>query len=163
MPGKTLVQEGVLRADQLEHAAIPQQDILEEQLRLLAHRLPQIVVEIDEQPQVRRHRLEPAQVQPLRAEVRHQVARPRILQHARHLGPPPLRRPQFTALRRAQQRLIGQAAPKEKRKPRGEFQFRHLPHRPGRSPGRIGFHPEQKAGTHQNRRQRLLEARFRSA
>ena len=51
-------------------------------------------------------RFEPTQVQPLSAEVRHQVARPRIRQHARHLGPPSLGRAQFTALRRTQQRLV---------------------------------------------------------
>ena len=48
-----LVEERVVRLQQVEHAAVLAQDALEEQLRLLAERLPQVVVEVGEQPQVR--------------------------------------------------------------------------------------------------------------
>ena len=67
--GEPLVEERVVRLEQVEHAAVLAQDALEEQLRLLAERLPQVVVEVGEQPQVRRDRFEVAQVQPLPGEV----------------------------------------------------------------------------------------------
>ena len=48
-----LVEERVVGLQQVEHAAVLAQDALEEQLRLLPERLPQVVVEVREQPQVR--------------------------------------------------------------------------------------------------------------
>ena len=51
-----LVDERVVGAQQIEHAAILAQDAVEEELRLLPERLPQVVVEVREQPHVRRDR-----------------------------------------------------------------------------------------------------------
>ena len=47
-----LVDERVVRAQQIEHAAVLVHDALEEQLRFAAERLPQVVVEVREQPRI---------------------------------------------------------------------------------------------------------------
>ena len=48
-----LVQPGVVRLQQVEHAAVLAQHLLEEQLGLAAEGLAQVVVEVGEQPPVR--------------------------------------------------------------------------------------------------------------
>ena len=67
--GQALVQERVVRLQQVEHAAILAHDALEQEFRLLAEGLPQVVVEVGEQAQVRGDRIQVPQVQPLAREV----------------------------------------------------------------------------------------------
>ena len=71
--GQPLVDERVVRAQQVEHAPVLAHHAFNEQLRLLPERLPQVVVEVRKEPHVRRDRVEVAQVQPLRREVGHQI------------------------------------------------------------------------------------------
>jgi hypothetical protein len=47
---QTLVHEGVIRAQQVQHAAVLANHAVDEQLGLLTERLPQVVVEIEERP-----------------------------------------------------------------------------------------------------------------
>ena len=49
---------GVVRFEEIEHAAIVAENALDEELGLLAKRLPEIVVEVGKQPQVGRDRFE---------------------------------------------------------------------------------------------------------
>ena len=49
MFGQAFVEESIVGFDQVEHAAVLAQNTLEKQLRLLPHRLPQVVVEIRKQ------------------------------------------------------------------------------------------------------------------
>ena len=56
VPGEPLVEERVVGVEQVEHAAVFLDDALEEQLGLAAERLPQVVVEVGKQPQVRARR-----------------------------------------------------------------------------------------------------------
>ena len=67
MLGQPLVDERVVGVQQIDHAAVFMHDAAEEQLGLLAHRLPQIVVEIRERSGHRAPGLQRAQVQPLPA------------------------------------------------------------------------------------------------
>ena len=72
------VDEGVVGAQQVEHAPILAQNAVEEELGFLAERLPQVVVEGGEEPHVGRDRREIPQVQPLRREVVDERLRPRV-------------------------------------------------------------------------------------
>ena len=65
VPGEPLVHEGVVRAEQVERAAVFADDALEEQLGLASKRLAQVVVEVGELPRVGTRRGEVAQIQPL--------------------------------------------------------------------------------------------------
>ena len=70
-----LVQERVVRGEQLEHAprcADRTEDAVDDVLRFAAHRRAQRFVEVREEDFVRLLRLEVAKKQPLRGEVRHQ-------------------------------------------------------------------------------------------
>ena len=62
MLGETLVQEGVVRLQQIEHVAILAHDALEKQLGFLPESLSQIIVEIREQAHIGSHRRQVAQV-----------------------------------------------------------------------------------------------------
>src|SRR5690606_40027521 len=73
-----LVQERVIRRDQLEDALLLAQDALDEELRLRDEVFAQPVVEIPEQEHVRLLELEIAQEEPLRREILDERVRARI-------------------------------------------------------------------------------------
>src|SRR5206468_8975165 len=75
---QALVEEGVIRRQQIDHAAVLAHDAFEKQLRLLPQRLPDVIVEVYIETEVRRDGLERAQVQPLAREIRDEASRPRI-------------------------------------------------------------------------------------
>ena len=58
-----------LPLEEIEDAAVVADDVLDEELRLAAHREPQVVLEIRKPCLVARQRFERAELQPLPAEV----------------------------------------------------------------------------------------------
>ena len=97
VPRQPLVDERVVGVEQVEHAAVLRDDALEEQLRFLAERLPQLVVEVREVARRRHVALQVAQQQPLAGEVVGERPRLRVGEHAHDLPlerrPAWLRRP----------------------------------------------------------------------
>ena len=86
VPRQPFVDERVSRVDEVEHAPVVADDVLEEAFRLLLHRQPQVVLEVREPVAIPRHRFERAELQPLAAKVFRERVRLRIAQHAAHLG-----------------------------------------------------------------------------
>ena len=114
MLGKALVQERIVRAQQIEHASVLANHAVDKKLGLLPERLPKVIVKIREETHVRRNRVEIAQVQPLRREVGDEVLRTRVRQHPFDL---PLENGglvEIAAGGNVQQFVIWNAAPQEK-------------------------------------------------
>src|SRR5206468_4571480 len=112
--GQTLVDERVIRIQQLDDVAVLPNDAVEEQLRLAAHGLAKIVVEVGKQERNRDLALQAAQVQPLSGEVRDERLRAGIRQHPPHL---PLERggiPELLLPGELDQLVVGDAAPQKK-------------------------------------------------
>ncbi len=157
--GQALVQERVVRLQQVEHAAILAQDALEQEFRLLSEGLPQVVVEVGEQAQVRSDRIQVAQVQPLAREVAHQASRARVGQHAADLSFEHLGLAQFAALSQVEQLVVRDAAPEEERQARGELDVGDAVGRVRRDAGRVRFDAEEELRVHQHRAQGHLDPR----
>ena len=84
--GKPLVQEGVVGAQEIEHAAILPEHAFEEHLGLAAERLTQVVVEIWEQTVDGPRALQVAKIQPLGGEVVDERLGTLVGQHAAHMA-----------------------------------------------------------------------------
>ena len=82
VPGEPLVDEGVIRRQQILHAAVFLDDAGEEQFDFAPERLAQRAVEIGEQVHHRLAGGDAADIQPLAGEVPHQRLRTRIGDHA---------------------------------------------------------------------------------
>ena len=101
----------------------PRAGLLEEQLGLAAEGLPEVVVEVGEQPAVGRDRFEVAQVEPLAGE----VASPAIASAGRRASAGPAARapraccssPRSATV---EQLVVGDAAPEEERQPRRQLE-----------------------------------------
>ena len=74
VPRQPLVDERVVRPQQVEHVPVLAHDAVEEQLGLALERLPQVVVEVGKLVGVRQHAPHVAQLQPLAGEVADQRA-----------------------------------------------------------------------------------------
>ena len=83
--GQPLVHERIVRAQQIERAAVFLHDAFDEELGFAPERLAQVVVEVRERPGIRARGGEVAQVQPLACEVRDQRVRLGGREHAPHL------------------------------------------------------------------------------
>ena len=118
VPREPLVHEGVIRADEIEHAAVFAHDRLEKHFRLAFHRRAQRPVPIREGFCVRLHDFQIAQLQPLTGEVFHQLAGLRIGQHAPHLRGQIFA--QSPALRLGVEGVVGHRAPQEIGQARGQ-------------------------------------------
>ena len=117
MLGEALVEEGVVRLEQIEHAPVLAKHALDEKLRFLPEGLAQIVVEVREQAQVRRDRFQIAQMQPLRGEIGREVARAIVRQQSPHLLFKHLRLAKLVARGQVQKLVVRNAAPQEERQP----------------------------------------------
>ena len=85
MPREPLVDERVVRRQQIDDVAILAHDAFEEQFRLAPETLPQLVVPVGIEDAVRRGRRQIPQVQQLLREVVDQRLGSRIGEHAPHL------------------------------------------------------------------------------
>ena len=113
VPGELLVEERVLRLEQLGDRAVFPHLALEEQLRLAHHGRAQGVVERREQPAVRLVRTDVAHLQPLADEVVHEAGGAAIVQHPSHLRRQNVRIAEPAARPEIDQLVVGQAPPQE--------------------------------------------------
>ena len=139
VPGQPLVEKGVVRPDQIEHAAILAHHAVEEELGLLPERLTQVVIEVREETRVRTDRLEIAQPQPLSGEVGREVERAPIGEHSARLLLELLRAAELAANRRVEQFIVGDAAPQEERQPGCQLEIADSVGAAGGDFLRIGF------------------------
>ncbi len=121
VPGQALVHEGVVRAQELDDAAILLQLALEEERRFLQERVAKVLVEIGEEIGIRRDVADVLQHQPLPGEVLDERLRARIGEHAPDLLLQHRSILQLAALRGRQQLIIGNAAPEKERQPARQF------------------------------------------
>jgi hypothetical protein len=82
---QTLVEIGMLRIEDLEHARVIANQVLEEQLCFPPHRVAKAILELGELFLIRLHYVDILELQPLTGEIIHQSARPGIAQHPPHL------------------------------------------------------------------------------
>ena len=115
VPREALVHEGVVGCQQLEHAAVLAQDGFQQQLRFPAGCMPQAVVEVWKQRQVRTMGVEVAQHQPLSGEVLDQRVGTRIVQHPADLLIEHDRIRELAPLRHGEQLGVGNTAPEKER------------------------------------------------
>src|SRR6185436_1434849 len=110
VPGETLVDERVIRVEQLDERAVLADDGVEEQLGLSAQRPPQVGVE------ARRFGLDGGQVakiQPLASEVLNERARLAVRDHSLDLALQRRRIAQPVLGRQVEELLVRNAAPQE--------------------------------------------------
>ncbi len=113
MLGEPLVEECVIRAQELQESLILPHLALEEQLRLRLHRLAQIVVELREDVRIRLVGLNVAHGQPLSDEVIHPPPRLPVGQHTPHLLRERVGVVQSAPCRNVKQLVVRNALPQE--------------------------------------------------
>ena len=109
-----LVDERVVRIQQIEHAAIFADEAVEEQFRLALHRAGERLVVLRVQQVVGEDLIEILQTQPLRCKPRRQRFRSRIGEHPLDLLLETRRGPQRTLGRRLDQFGVGNGVPEER-------------------------------------------------
>ena len=87
-----------------------------------------------------------AQIEPLSGEIIHQRFRTRVGQHAPHLLFEHRGLLQFSLIGRVQQFIVGDAAPQEEGKPRGQFKVAEAVRRAGRNAGRVLLYAKRNRG-----------------
>ena len=148
-----LVDEGVVRIEELEQAAVLPHDRPEELLGLPAHRSSQVVVEPGESASIGRGLLEPAQLKPLAGEVFDKCPRLVVLEHADGLRHDLRIGRQFAPGRGTKEPVVGHAAPEEGGESRGHLKVVERADLPSR---RLLLNAKQERGRHQDRRDRGL-------
>ena len=118
-----LVEKGVVRPQQIEHASIFAHDAVDEELGLQAKRLTEVVVEVRIQAHVRVDRRQVAQPEPLPGEVAREIVRARIGEHSADVPLEHVWPAELSANGRIEQRVIGQAAPEKKRQARCQLEI----------------------------------------
>ena len=141
--GEPLVDERVLRVQELQDAAVLANDRREEEIRFLPHRLAEVVLEVGELVGVGLGGFERTSLQPLPAELLDQRLRLRIAQHARHLRAQHAWRPQCVRRGEPAQLGVRRARPEEVRQPRRQLVVRHRLRRSVRR-GSRPLEPEQE-------------------
>src|SRR5438477_6439621 len=157
VPRELLVQERVVRGQELADAVILPHLAVEEKLRFLLHRLPQVVVEIWEQVGVRRGIVQLPQPEPLAGKVLRQRRGPRISQHPSNLLLQHGWVAQLSSLRHSQELIVWNAGPEEERQPRRQLEIADPVGHSGPDVGRVALHPEQKCRLNEERLQRPLD------
>ena len=162
-PRKALVQVRVVGRQQLRERTVVAHLALDEQLRLPLERRAQVVVELGVGAGVRIDGPQVADVEPLAAEVPGQGRRPRIGQHALHLGLEHPRLPERAAGRDVEQLVVRDRAPQEERQPRGELQVADRVDAVRREIRRIALDAEQELRRDEQARQRFLNPPLEAA
>src|SRR5262245_29806534 len=123
MLGQTLVQESIIRIEQIEDTAVFPQNALEKQFGLLTECAAQAFIEIGKGLRIGAHSFEIPEMQPLPAEIADKGRRPLILQHPPNLLFQNSRVAQFFLFCQFQQPIIWNAAPEEKRESGSEIEI----------------------------------------
>ena len=161
MPREPFVDERVVGADQIQHAAILAQRARQKQPRLLFEGLQQAVVEVRIRIGIDDDLADAAEVQPLGGEVVDERARgARVGQHAPHLLLERRRLRQLAALRGVEQRIVGDAVPEEERQARRELEIRQAIRSAFRA---ITIDAQQEVGIDQHALERELNPGVKAA
>ncbi len=121
VPGEPLIQESIVRGQQIHDIAILAHNAFKEQFRLAPETLPQLVIPVGIEHSIGRSRLQIPQVQQLIGEVFHESLRPGIGKHAPHLR---LKRGwivKFPLAGKVDQFVVRNAAPQEEGQTGGQF------------------------------------------
>ena len=159
MPGEPLVDERVVRGQQIDDVAILAHDAFEEQFRLAPETLPQLVVPVGIEHAVRRGRRQIPQVQQL---LRRSFPPARRIEDRRACAAPAARAPsgllQPSLAGHVDQLVVRNAAPQEERQARGQFQVADAIGSPGGEIGRFLFGAHEKLRARQQPPKRQLDA-----
>ena len=120
--GQSFVGERIVRRQELRHAAIRAQLILEKQLGLPLEGRTEVLVKLRKRLHVRRSRFQVAHVQPLAEEIADKGGRPGIGQHPAHLLRPHRGIVQLAAGGQVKKLVVGYAAPEEEGQPRSQLE-----------------------------------------
>src|SRR5262249_40199311 len=120
MPGKPVVNEGVVSVQDVDDAAVLAHDALKEQSRLAVERQAQVAVEIR---RLRLGAIQLAKVEPFRCEILDERFRFRLCQHASGLCFKHSRMRKLSCDGQVQQRVIRNTAPQEEGQPRRDFEI----------------------------------------
>src|SRR6185436_5114599 len=115
-----LVDERVVRGDEVHHAAILPQLAPDKQARLLLQGLAQVLVEVGELIYVGDDAREAPELEPLVGEAVYERLRTRIAKHPPDLALQDCRIRQRSTYSQVQQLVVRDAAPEEERQPRRE-------------------------------------------
>ena len=149
MPRQTLVNEGVVGRQKLEHAPVVVQHALEEQLGLSLERHAKRLAEVGKPILVGRQGPHVAEIQPLPGEVLNQRGGPAIGQHPPGLGLKHRRLVQGSRDGHVEELVVRNATPEEERQPRGQFEITDTIRCPGCNILWIAFDAKQKLRTRQ--------------
>ena len=163
VPSQPFVDERVVRVQQAQQAAILAQLALHEQLGLLLEGLTEVLVELGEQLRIGHHIPNVAHGQPLAGEIVHQRLRAGIGNHAAHLLFQDRRILERGASGHVEERVVGNAAPQEKRQPRGQLEVADAVDGRPRFAGRVRLDTEQEPRADKESFQRKLDARLEAS
>ena len=163
VPRQTAVDERVVGRQQLQHAAIGVDDVIEEQLGFALHRVGQRRVVTGIRQRVGMDLVEILQPQPLRGEARRQRLRSRIGKHPANLLVEDRGRPERAETRDVQQLRVRRGGPQEIRQARRQLEVTDavVPAGPRRCGRRL--EPEDEIWARENRLQRHADARLEIA
>src|SRR5204863_7100082 len=113
--------------------------------------LPQIIIEVRKEAQVRRQRFQIAQVKPLLGKIADQVSGTRIREHSPHLPLEHAGLMELAANRSLEQLIVRDAAPQEEGKARRQRQIADAINRVRRRSSGVLFDSEQELGADQDR------------
>src|SRR5215831_8803298 len=122
---ESLVDEGVVRVDELYHVSVALKLVLEKQLGLPLEGLPNTLIEMWQHLRVWQMRRHVSHLQPLAKEVADQGTRSWVCQHSLDLLLENARLPQHAATREVEKLIVGNAAPEEKRQSGGKLHVRN--------------------------------------
>ena len=156
---QALVEEGVVRRQQLDHAAIAAQDAVDEQPQLLLeHRAGiQQAARVGELASVRGDLVQLGEVEPLEREIVAQRLGPRVGKHPAHLSGQHVGIAEARFGGELQELLIRQAAPQEEGQTRRQLQIAQRASPAGRV---SGFRPIEEMRARQDRAERIAHAAF---
>ncbi len=163
MQCEALVQESVVRAQQLGEIAIALEDTADEQLQLALKVSDQIGGIVGKQIRVGVDELQAVHVQPLEGEVGHQGVGAWVRQKAAHLLFQHGRPMKLAACSQPNQLLVGRPAPQEERQPRSEIRIAQAILGARRKPRRRLVGAIQEFGTDQDRHQPFANAGVEAA
>ncbi len=155
MRSEPLVQIGVVRVEQLEHAAVLAQHGGEQQLRLAAKCVAQVRVEVRI---LGREIGELAEIEPLAGEVLDEPLRARVGEHARDLCGEHRRIVELAGGREREQLVVRDAAPEKERQARRELEIADPVDGADRDVGGVALEPIEESRIDEQPRQRVLDA-----
>ena len=147
--GQPLVQERVVRRQQLLDRPVLAHLALEEQLGLALEEPAQVVVEFGKRARVGVHGPQVPHEQPLAAEILRQRRRTRVAQHPPDLPLQDARVPERAARRDIEQFIVRDAAPQEERQAGRQLQVADRIHAMRRDVDGVAFDAEQEFGGNQ--------------